>query len=186
MHHADTRRRQLDRERKTVEPLANATDRLSLRIIGIKIGPSSRHALDEQPSRRLRIERRHPPRHLTSNSEWLAARRKDRQSGQQNQQLRDEVGDRTEQVLAVVEHAQEVLVAKLFDQGLDERAPVVVVMTERGRHRRWYERRIRDRRELNPAHSALAPIGDFDRELQHEARLAAATRTRQRHQPLVL
>ncbi len=40
--------------------------------------------------------------------------------------------------------------------------------------------------ELNPAHLAFMPIRNADRELQREARLAAATRTRQRHEPLLV
>ena len=184
LHHTHTRRGQLDGERQAVEPIADATDRLSLRIIGIEIGPSSRRTLDEQPSRRLRIERRHPPRHLTSDSDRLAARGEDRQARQQNQQPCDELGDRAEQVLTIVEHRQEVPVAKLFHERLGKRPPEVVAMTERSRHGRWHERRIGNRRELNPAHSAFALIRGPDRELQHEARLAATPRTRQRHQPL--
>ena len=101
------RRRQLDRQRKPVEAADDLGDGRPLGGIGVEVRHHRARPLDEQLDGRSvvvgRRQRRHHVQLLTGHAQPLAAGRDDRHVRTGDEETIDEVGDRVEDVLAVVE-----------------------------------------------------------------------------------
>ena len=89
-----------------------------------------------------------------------------------------EHGAAFDQVLAVVEHQQAGAGAEEIEHTFDGEALTVAAPTESGERLMRDQARIADRGQLHPGDRARIPA----RELEREPRLAAASRTRERHQ----
>ncbi len=128
---AHPRRRQLDRQRHPVEPVAECRDRRRVVVVKLEAGGGLGRPRGEEPHR-LRLqrlfreravgkhrqgERGNPPGHLAGNAEGLAAGRQHREAGAAAEQRLDEVRDGIHQVLAVVEQEQLLAIADVPCEG---------------------------------------------------------------------
>ena len=129
--HADPGRRELDREGHPVEAVAEGRDRDRVLVVQLEAGGGLARPNREQPDR-LRLQRsfrggvidqlreregRDPPGHLTGNAERLAAGRQHGEARAVAEQRLDEVRDRLDQVLAVVEQEQLLAIADVPSEG---------------------------------------------------------------------
>ena len=119
---------------------------------GSKSGGRRTRALDEQGGRGVDVERRDLPRRLSGESEGFPARRDDRRSRGNNVRRKltnsDTSASRCSQLSNTATRSRS---PSCSTSGLGERPAVVVTMTEAGQHRRRHERRIGERRQLDPA-----------------------------------
>ena len=175
-------RRELQRERKTVEAAADVRDGRRVRVVESEARQHSACALHEK-LHRLRLhercsrigngERRHEPRYLAADAERLTTRRDDAERGTCTEQRVGQHGARADQVLTVVEHEQRTAVAKRRNERFG-RAPSGLVRCAGGGERGTRdERPVRDGGELHPRDVASEGGADALCELESEARLAA-------------
>ena len=178
-------RRQLDGERKAVEPPAELSDRR--RILGCQ-GERRRHqpgALDEEPDglgprqaiRRLLVfvrhaERRHLERALARDVEALAAGRQHREPRTRAEQRLDEFRTRFDHVLAVVEDQERLAAGERGGHEFAGRPGGVLVETHRGRNGLRHEPRVRDRGQLDKPDAARIALPELRTCRQGEPGLA--------------
>ncbi|CAA9276920.1 MAG: hypothetical protein AVDCRST_MAG26-3112 [uncultured Chloroflexia bacterium] len=84
-----------------------------------------------------------------------------------------------DQVLAVVQDQQELLVAQVVDQDVEERTPRLFAHAERGRHALHNQRRIQDGRQLDEPHAVDELLHELRGCFKREPRLAGTTGTGQ-------
>ncbi len=181
---------ELDRERQTVEPEADAGDVGRVLLVERESRRGRRCALDEQPhrleveeigrrERLLRIgdrERRHAEHDLAADAERLAARREHRQPRRGAEDRVDERSARPEQVLAVVQHEQQRARREELDHRVDD------VLSRAAPARRAPPRRRRgraaDRRRPRARRAPRLPRTTLRRRARAPARAASCPRRR--------
>ena len=117
LHRHDPRRRELDRQRNVVEPLADLLDRHPRCVVDREVAHRSR-PIDEQPERVLRGDRAEAVHVLTLDRQRLPARRNDANRRAAAQHELGKLRGRVEQVLAVVEHEEQLLALQEVDDAL--------------------------------------------------------------------
>ncbi len=155
-------RRQFDRQRQPVELGADVGDDLVV-VAGAVDSPTRRlSAGQEETDGVVGCQRRYRPDGFASDAQPLAARGEDAQPRASTQQVFGHLSGSGDDVLAVVEHDQPVL---LTDQ-LGE--PVRVRQVERRRDRRGNAGRVADRSQLDqvPAEAQAFGLGPPDLERQ--------------------
>ena len=182
-HDSDPRGGELDRERQTVEPLAQRRDRRVPAAIRDELRLPLPRPLDEQTLRVLRLERVQPPDGLAAYAQRFAARRQDPQAVARAQQRRCQLRAGVDHVLAVVEHQQHVAGGQVVAQRLGRGGPGAAADVERAGD---LGRRVRvrtTRREIHEPDPVSASSDLTAGELHGEPGLADAARTSQRHKP---
>ena len=182
------RRRQLDRQRHTVEPLADRGDPVAYRRIG---RPADRRPVHEQGDR-LRpgaagqrqwrdrehpLERHHQPgpaghQHLHPR----AGREQPFQEGRHP----------VAYLLAVVQHQQRLALGQRGQHRVVEAAAGLLADPHRGRDRRPDPPRIGDRDQVDEPHAIFEVTGRLRRHRQREPGLAYPARTDRGHLPVQL
>ena len=171
--------RELDRERQTVEPLAQGDDRIHRAGREVERRIRVLRAVDEQlHGRRIGVvsgERLDRQRRLTGKPERLAAGGEDLEIGAAVEQRPDRAGRRVDQMLTVVDHQDGGLIA----DRLDRRPQRLLARLRRGTHA--VEQRERDALfvehggEFDEPHTAVGSTGrvggglDGERGLAHTA-----------------
>ena len=164
------RRRKLERERESIESLADRVD-LSARLVARLHLPRPR---GEQLDGGVGRQRRHWVLLLGGHPEPLPARRDHPATRRAGEQL----GDRAsclDHLLEVVKHEQQGSPAQIHRQIRD--------VAERRRDRRRYQPRLADHGERNPPHAVRIAVGEARRERQPEPGLARPTGSGQGDQP---
>ena len=191
----DARRRELDGERETIEPSAEASDGHRVRLGELERRARRPRAVDEQadglgrrdaPRRRVGCGKRqhgNQPRTLVGHTERLATGGEDAEAGTLVQQPMDEGRTRVDQVLAVVDHEQKLRFAKGVAEGIRVRA-AAPVDPEHRRHVSGNDPRLGDRCELDPRDSVGEPRLGGSRHFGRQAGLAAPASAGERHKPL--
>ena len=156
---------QFDRERQAVEAPADLGD---LAVCG-KVGTDGQGTLHEEIDRFPLSQRIDGDLPLAVDVQRLAARDEHRQVRTGSDRLCDP-GGCVEQMLEVVQHEQQALVA--------DRCRERVLRPERLSGGRLDECGIGERGERDPPHAAVVVVGGRGGSLQREPRLAAATRAR--------
>ena len=164
------RSRQLDRERQAVEPPADLDDLAVRGEVGADGGGTLHEEIDRFPLPQ-RVDGDLP---LAVDVQRLAARDEHRQMRTGADRLGD-AGGRVEQMLEVVQHEQQPLVAHRCRQR--------VLRAERLSGGGLDECGIGERGERHPPDPAVVVVRGRGGGLQREPRLAAPTRAGQRHQP---
>ena len=131
------------------------------------------------PASRKR-QRRHPVDGLAADSERLAAGGDQAQPRAPPDQGVGGLGARVDQVLAVVEHDQDVLRDQGVEQGLQGRPARLRDDPERSGDGRRHRLRIGDRGQFDQPHPVAAAVEQIGGDLQTQPRLAAAARAGQR------
>ncbi len=105
---------------------------------------------------RLRgAQRRHAPRLLTDDAERFAAGRERACSCARVQQLLGPAGAGLDEVLAVVEHDQQLAMAHEVEQRVEQRTARLLVHIEHAGHHARHKHRVGDRRQLDEPHAVL-------------------------------
>ena len=186
---AHARGRQLERERDPVEPATDPRNRSGRARIEREVRVRRARALDEEPPRvgrehALRVglvlggerEGRDPPARLALDSERLAARRQHAHVRASGEHGVDDDRARGEQVLAVVEHEQEIRLRQPMRQDFERGRAGGLGQPARGDDDARYLLVRREAGELDPDHAVgvatHAVLGDGVR----EPRLARSAR----------
>ena len=176
------RSRKFDRERHSVEPPADLVHRHGVLIGGGEIGPHPTRAVFEQLDRFVgQRQRGHPPCHLTGQPDRLTARRQQRQTRACFEQRQDEFRAGIEQMLAVVQHQQQLTLTDESDNRVHSRPARLVRKAECARHRNRDQIRIGDRREVDVPH----PVAELPCDLNRQPRLTRTARAGKGDQPVV-
>ena len=173
--------RELDRERKAVQPVDDLGDGCGVVRSHAEVGPHRHRALHEEPDgvglredleRResfgvRKIQRRHRELLLAGDAERRPARRDHLEAGTRSEQLADDRSGRKD-LLEVVEHEQHPLSLDVIEHARKRHLRAAHLHTEGLRDRRRNELRIADRRERDEE-SAVAEcrrrlLGDAERQ----------------------
>ena len=193
---ACTRSRQLDRKRHPVEATADPHDvpRVGLRQHELRLDGA--RALDEQAHRLVaqqlgrrqraggvrKRERRHAPHQLAGQRERLAARGQHLNRRTAAQDLLDRLGAAGDQVLAVVEHDQQLPPGQPVDQRRGARRASALREAGRGRDRVGDQLRPGERCQIDEPGSVAKLLALACRHLEGEARLARPCGSAERDQ----
>ena len=129
--HIEPRGRELDRQRNPVEAPTDASDRGEVAVARAEIGPHQHRSVEEEPDR-LRfipscgtgqLEGLHHEQRLARNADRRLARVQHLHLRTRLQQPGREIGDLGHEVLAVVEHEEELLVPESLAQRVLHRTP---------------------------------------------------------------
>ena len=160
VHRGDARRRQFDRQRDTVEPSTHLRDRVGVAGVDLETGLRALRPLDEQADGLTRthsgeigrvvgyLQRRHRDELLAANAQSLTAGRQHPNPRTRPLDRSDQCRDRAQQVLTVVQHDQQLLVAQVRDEGLFQRHPRTGADLEHRRDRVHRPSRVAHRRQL--------------------------------------
>ncbi len=190
------RRRELDRERKPVEPVGDLRDRRGVRFGRLEPGLDRAPPVDEQPHRLVlrelcergevaevgQRERRHPILGLAADTQCLPAAHQHLRpfgSGEKLANARRRVGD----LLEVVEDQKELLAAQVVDQHVQHRAIGVLAEAQRAGDRRHDQLGIGDRRQRHEPGAVRQCLLHRGGDLDREAGLAGPTGPGERQQP---
>ncbi len=198
-HGSDPGCRQLDGERNAVEAPADLDDRRHGRRREAKSGLRGDRPVDEQPDagrphRADRVglarvrhgERTHEVHLFTVHRQRLAAGGEDAHARAHPQDGLGHLADGSEQVLAVVEHDQQVTTLEHFDKAFECRTALVTLHIERRRDRIRSQCRLADGRQIAQPH-AIGVTADTDLgEAQCQPRLPHSTRSDQREEARAL
>jgi hypothetical protein len=176
-------RRKLDRQRQTVETLAQLLDGQLGRLVGQEIGPALSGALKEQAPGIVGSEWIQPPHGLAVHRERLATRGQDADLRARVQQRRGQLRTFVDHVLAVVEDDQEVALGQVLTERVERFGSTAAPKAEHASGLSCDLGRLCSRREVDEPY-AVEPTSElppsyFDR----QPRLANAARSGQRHQP---
>ncbi len=180
------RRGQLDGERQSVEPAADAGNlrraccvELEFRVDRLCADREEAHhvGLDERLERKVGardLERRNRVLALGGQPQRGAARGQDPHPWGRGEQVADE-GSSGKDLLEVVQHEQHPPLAQMLDHALAQ-VPLALAHVERPRDRRHHQLRARDRREADEQRT-VAELGlELVRDCQPDSRLARASR----------
>jgi hypothetical protein len=121
-----------------------------------------------------------PESRLTLDRQGLAAGGQHVQPRTRRRQLADQRGTRGHQMLAIVEHHQQVPVTELFGEGVDQRLSRLLADADGATHGCSHRGRIAHALQLHPAGPVGEPRAHVTGDLQREPRLATPTRAGQR------
>ncbi len=180
------RRRQLDRQRYSVEATADFRDRRSRIVVAREIGCHSTRPIDKQLHGFVgQRQRRHPPGHLTGNPDGLPAGGKQSEAAGSAEQREDQLRNGVEQMLTIVEHDEHLATGDEPQQRVHRRAARLVRQAKcaghRNRHRVW----VGDRCQIDPPDTAVVLACDLARDLHRQPGLANPAGPGQGHQPLL-
>jgi hypothetical protein len=130
--------------------------------------------------KRWRRERMDPPGCLPGNAEGLPTGRQNAQTRTVQQQARYKSGAGLEHVLAIVQNQQKLTRSQRILQGLDERLAGLLLHIESRGDSLSYERRGRNRSELDKGHSSAVPTPVRTCNLECQARFADSARPGER------
>jgi hypothetical protein len=156
---ADPRRRELDRQRQPVQPLADVRHGLGVAVAQIEVPDREPRPVREH-LHRLGAERAERDHLLALHAERLAARGHDAHVGHRLDHALHEVGRALQHVLAVVQHEQQVAAVEHLGYG-GRSIRTRVVAPEGGRHGRRHRLVRPQRRQLAPAHLEVQLAGDL-------------------------
>jgi hypothetical protein len=139
-------------------------------------------ALGEQTHGFGQLERRHGVRALAREVERRAARDQQLQPRGARAEPRDG-GRRGEHLLEVVEDEQQLLVAQVAVERLEDRLPRLLAQADRPRDRRRDQLPVAHGRERDEEDAVRELLDDVGSELQREPRLPGAARARERQRP---
>ena len=189
-HRRHARRSQLDAEREPVDGLTDLGDgRGRLGIVDPKVGPHRTSSIDEQRDRVGRLatvtcEWWDRERDLAADGERLARGGDDPHAARAAEDRRDRGRRRADNVLAVVDHQQQLSAGQRRSDGLDEGNVSLRCDAKRGGDRRWHRVRVAQRRELDQPD----PVGELTRDLgthlERKPRLSDSANAGQRDQPV--
>ena len=174
----DTRGRELERERKIVEPVAQLGRRSRLAELRAKRAGARR----EQRGAVVLVERRHRPRMLALQLQPLPARHEQLRPAR-FAKPRDVPRKLRQQVLGVVDQQQRALGGERVGERLLERDSRPLPHVERLRDGVERESRVPKRSERHPPDAVGHVLGHLGRGLQSQTGLPGAARARQRQQP---
>ena len=194
--HAHPRRRQLDRQRNAIEPRADLGERRGIRVRDRKRGlhrarpfREQLHCfiLDElvqrwQLTRVGRRQRGHAEKRLAGNPERLAAAGQNAQLRVGMQQRVGQLGACVDQVLAIIQYQQHILIAQVRGERGEQRPAGLLTHTQHGGDCLRNERRIGQWRQLDQPDSIREPRVHRRRQLQRQAGLAGAAWPSERQQ----
>ena len=176
------RGRQLNGERHTIEPRADLGHNCSIIVGDGEVRLDSAGAVFEQfNGLAAQRQRRHPPGHLTGQSDRLSAGRHQRQAWARSQKCVDEFRARVEQMLTVIEHHQRLTAADGSNDGVHRRSARLVRKPERAGNGDSYEFDVGDRREVDVPHLVAELVRDPNR----QSRLSRTTRSGEGYQSVV-
>ncbi len=195
---ARPRRRQLDRERDAVEPAAEIGDRGRVPLGDDEGRPARRRPFDEEArglepfevsglqrrAGRRQRERQHRLEHLAHDPERLAARRQHAQARARPQQRPDRPRAGVRQMLAVVEHEQQLPRRRRVGERRHRRAARLLANAERRADRRRNQGRVGEPAELDQPHAVAEAVDHRARDLEREPGLSDSARTDERHEPV--
>ena len=113
--HAGAGSGELDRQRHAVQPAAEARHDSRPAVVQGERRVERKRPLDEEPDRRVLVERRHGEEVLPGNAQTLPARRQHRDARRFPQHRLGDPADLTDDVFAVVEHQQELAPPEQFE-----------------------------------------------------------------------
>ena len=182
--HAGAGSGELDRQGHAVQPAAEARDDRRPPVVQSERRVERNRPLDEEADRRVLVERRHGEEVLPGNAQALPARRQHRDAGRFPQHRLGDPADLTDDVLAVVEHHQELAPSEQVEQRfLDAPSPLQLHAEDRGDH--VDDARCLDRSQLDQPRPVRVPVQRLGGHLDREARLADAANSGQRHDAVV-
>ena len=188
---------ELERERQPVQPDADPGDVGCVPVVQDEVGRGGGRTVDEQPhgleadevvrsERLLQVrnrEGRHPEDDLPGDAERLPTRRDHGQAGGGPQQPVDERGARPEDVLAVVHDEEERARSEEVDHRVGELLARQRTHVECRRDGGGNQTRVGQAGQLGDGRARRIRLLDLARQLEREARLPRATRSRERQQP---
>ena len=189
-HRRHARRGQLDAEREPVDGLADLGHRVGgLRIVEPEVGPHGPRPVDEERDRvgghaTVARQGRDRERGLADDGERLARRGDDPHPARAAEDRRDRRGGGGEDVLAVVDHEQQLPAGERLGDGLDEGGVALRGDAEHRRDRRRHRVRVAHRRELDQPDAVGELARDLRPDLDREAGLADPADAGQRDQPV--
>ena len=189
-HRGHARRRQLDAERQPVDGGADLGDRGCGRLVGDpELGPHRAGSVDEERDRvgrhaTVATERRDREVVLAGDTERLPGRGHDPDATGPGEERADRRRGHLEDVLAVVDHEQELPAGEGLGQRVDEGCITLRRDTEHGRDRRGHRVRVADRRELDEPDPVRELGCELGAGLDREPGLADAADAGQGHEPM--
>jgi len=197
--HPRPRRGQLDRQRDPIQPLAQASH---YRTIVWRDGETRHHAgrplgeqsyrlvLDQGPRSRMPVTIRdrqwgHLQDLLTLNIEELPARGEDPQTLRVAEQLGGQDRARIAQMLAVVQHQQQLLVRQILQQRVSWQAWRVITQSQCRYHGLWHQLTVPKLGQISQPHPIRERATHVGRQPQRQPRFPHPADTRQRQQPSI-
>ena len=194
--HPHPRRRQLDRQRDPIQTPADLGHRRSVVVTDPKVRGHLPGPHLKQP-RRVRCRDRaggvsigvghrqsgHLERRLTLDDQRHAAGGQHVQLRTRRRQLADQLRTRLHQVLAIVEHNQQMPCMKLLGERVGQRLLGSLVDVHRPTNGRCHQPGFAHPLQVHPTGPVGKPRRHVPDDLHRQPRLAAATRTGQRHHP---
>ena len=185
---------QLDRQRHPVEPAADARD--TAVVVRVRRRPARHRRAFAEQGRRVALVRVRPlvtlERHAGHGEHELEGHPQPGPAGGQHddaraggQQSLDQGADPVEQVLAVVQHQEQVGAGELGDHRVRGRPPRLLPEPEGVRQRGAHHRRVRDRHQVDVAGTARMTAADVLGDGQGQPGLANAPRADGGDQPML-
>ena len=200
-HAAQPDRRELERERYAVEPSAELGHGQGVGRAQRELGDGRLRPVDEQrdrvrlggpvpgrprPARRGQLERADQQRVLGRHAQRLAAGGEDAQPGRGRQQRAGKAAAALDQLLAGVEHQQQLTLGQVRGQRLERIADRLVGQPERGRDGGGQQLVVAQRGQLDQPAAVGEGVPDLPRHPQREPGLAHPARPAQGHQPMLV
>ena len=173
-HRRHAGRRQLDPERQAVERLADLGHRVGgLRFPQAEVGSDGARPVDEEGHgvggrSAVQRQRRHDDGRFAVDAQDLARRRQDGDASRCAQDRLDRRGRCREQVLAVVEHEEQLAASQCFGDGVNERDVALGRDAQHRGDRRRYRPRVGDGRQLDHPHAVGEFAGELGTDLDRE------------------
>ena len=195
--HSHSRRRQLDRQRKPVQPLTNLGHRRLVVLVEGELRICSRGALGEQrhgviPRHLLQgvtcapirqRQGRHGQCRFAANAQGLPAGREDSHVRTALQHPQSQLHACVEQLLAVIEQQEQPALGQVLHQDVEWRTRCLLLQSQRGGHAVRQKCRVLQLVQLDEPHTVVELSPHGLRHPQGEPSLADATHPHQRHQP---
>ena len=195
IEHAEPARRELQRERQSVEPLDDLGDRRCVRIGEREVGPDRRGTVNEQPHRFRRdelsgiatpfpcgkLQRRHLVLVLAREPQRDAARRQHRQPRSRVEEIADHRAA-VHELLEVVEHEHHVEIREVPPEATREVEMGSLPHLEHPGDLRDHERGVGQWAQVHEEHAVGEPVELPRSDLEREPGLPGATRAGEREQ----
>jgi hypothetical protein len=180
-HHAHPRCGQLNRQREMIEASAQHRDRHLGLPAGKEIGSALTRSLDEQSLSVVSLERIQPPHGLAAHTKEFTTRRENVNAGTGAEEAGRQFSARIDDVLAVVQHEQDIAIGQVPAQRVRRRRAAATTDRQRSRYLGGGIR-IRRSGQIDEPHTIGAATDLPARELNPEPGFARTAGTGNRHQ----